>query len=270
MQPEAPATQVCGYQRELAARLLDPSAGALPDVTGARGCSAANRLDIYRNNVVVSLIGALAAIYPAIKEILGDDLFRALARDHVRSTPPATPLLFEYGRDFPGFLDEHAAFHGHPWLGDVARLERAWLDAYHAADAAPLSPAVLAGVPAERLMELRFVAHPAASILESPFPALGIFVAAREERGSIPGDLSVAEDALITRPLFEVEVRHLPAGGLVFLRNLLAGNTLGYAARQAFAASADFDLTAAIAGLLEAGVFTRITDATMPHGSTSS
>ena len=28
-----------------------------------------------------------------------------------------------------------------PWLADVARIERAWLDAYHAADAEPLAPA---------------------------------------------------------------------------------------------------------------------------------
>jgi hypothetical protein len=31
-------------------------------------------------------------------------------------------------------------------VGDVARIERAWLDAYHAADAEPLEPQALASI----------------------------------------------------------------------------------------------------------------------------
>ena len=41
-----------------------------------------------------------------------------------------------------------------PWLADTARIERAWLDAYHAADAEPLSAVALGSFPQERLAEL--------------------------------------------------------------------------------------------------------------------
>jgi putative DNA-binding protein len=36
--------------------------------------------NVYRNNVTVSLIDALVAIYPAVQRITGGDFFRAMAR----------------------------------------------------------------------------------------------------------------------------------------------------------------------------------------------
>ena len=78
-----------------------------------------------------------------------------MARFHVRATPPTSPLLFEYGRDFPDFIARYEHARAMPWLADVARIERAWLDAYHAADAEPLAPAALAAIPPDRLAEPR-------------------------------------------------------------------------------------------------------------------
>jgi hypothetical protein len=71
-------------------------------------------------------------------------------------------------------------------------------------------------------------------------------------------DASAAEDALITRPEFDVVVRHLPPGGAVFATCLLSGQPLGEAATSAVDASAEFDIAANIAGLIEAGAFTSI------------
>jgi len=66
--------------------------------------AAIKRYNVYRNNVTVSLINALAATYPAVQRITGVEFFRVMARFHVRATPPTSPLLFEYGRDFPAFI----------------------------------------------------------------------------------------------------------------------------------------------------------------------
>src|SRR5712691_3761341 len=150
-----------------AAGLTDPTCDTASVVAGPKGKAAAKRYNVYRNNVTVSLIEALAAIYPAIQRITGVDFFRAMARFHIRATPPISPLLFEYGRDFPTFIEQYEPARPMPWLADVARVERAWLDAYHAADAAPLSSDALAAVPPERLADLVFMAHPATRILRS-------------------------------------------------------------------------------------------------------
>jgi hypothetical protein len=247
------------YASAFASALIDPECETPTIVAGPAGKEAGKRYNVYRNNVTVSLIDALASIYPAVRRITGEDFFRAMARFHVRATPPQSPLLFEYGRDFPDFIERYEYAQPMPWLADTARLERAWLDAYHAEDAAPLSPEALASVAPKRLGDLVFTAHPATLIVRSPYAVVTIFAANRGEGPVGRIDASLVEDALITRPDAEVVVRHLPPGGATFLSSLMAGQSLGDAAGAALQASPTFDIATGIAGMIEAGAFTALT-----------
>jgi hypothetical protein len=243
------------YADILSPGLIDPEYPAPAGVIGPNGKRAALRYNIYRNNVTVSLIDALAAIFPATQRITGVEFFRAMARFHVRATPPTSPLLFEYGRDFPHFIETYECAQPMPWLADVARIERAWLDAYHAADMPPLAGSELAAIPPEALGDAVLKAHPATRIIRSEFPAVSIFVMNRGD-GPVERIRSIVpEDALVTRPDQEVDVRLLPPGGADFLTQLMSGDPLGEAAAAAFEASPDFDLAANIGGMIEAGVF---------------
>jgi hypothetical protein len=247
-----------GYAAGFAPALLDPGRAPPAFVSGPKGKTACKRYNVYRNNVTVSLINTLAATFPATMRITGVDFFRAMARFHVRTTPPTSPLLFEYGHGFPDFIERYEYAQSMPWLADVARIERAWLDAYHAADEEPLMPRALASIPAERLADTVLTPHPATRIVRSRFAAVSIFVA---NRSGGPMDRIKAtgpEDALATRPGLEVIVRHLPPGGAAFLSRLIAGETFGATAAAAFADCPQFDLSANIAGMLEAGAFTAI------------
>jgi hypothetical protein len=245
------------YAEAFAGALLDPGQATPAVIAGPRGKAAVKGYNVYRNNVTVSLIDALAAVYPATQRLTGREFFRAMARFHVRETPPASPLLFEYGRDFPDFIARYPYAASLPWLPDVARIERAWLDAYHAADAPPLAPAALASIAADALAAAVLTPHPATRILRSRFPAVSIFAANRTEP---PGRLEGTgpEDALVTRPGLEVTVRRLPPGGAAFLSELAAGTRFGAAASVALAEASGFDLAANIAGMLQAGAFTAI------------
>jgi hypothetical protein len=211
---------------------------------------------VYRNNVTVSLIDALASIYPAVQRITGTEFFRAMARFHVRATPPTSALLFEYGRDFPAFIEAYEYAKEMPWLADVARIERAWLDAYHAADVSVLSHEVFAAVEPDRLGELRFTPHPATRIVRSAYPAVAIFAMNRRDAPVSPICSNESEDALVTRPEEEVMVSQLPPGGAAFLGSLIAGEPLGVAVQAGFGESPLFDLQANLAGMLSAGAFT--------------
>jgi hypothetical protein len=229
----------------------------VPDDAGtAYGNGVQARYNVYRNNVTVSLIDALASIYPAVQRITGVDFFRAMARFHIRKTPPVSPLLFEYGRDFPSFIEQYEYAQSIPWLADVARIERAWLDAYHAADMPAMPAEVFAGVAESALGAMRFVVHPATRIVRSAFPAVTIFAMNRDGGTAEPIHSNDAEDALITRPGQEVIVSRLPAGGAVFLSSLAAGECLADAVAMAFDAAASFDLQANLAGMIPAGAFT--------------
>jgi len=252
-----PPEPVC-FTAAFAPALLDPKRTTPPVVTGPNGKAAGRRYDVYRNNVTVSLIDVLAAIYPAVQRLTGTDFFRAMARFHVRESPPTSPLLFDYGRGFPGFIARYEHARSIPWLADVARIERTWLDAYHARDAAPLAPAQLAAVAPERLAGLVFTPHPATQIVRSEFSAVTIYAAHRDGAAAGRIDASTPEDALITRPEFDIVVRHLPPGGAVFATCLRDGRPLGEAAAAALDAAPDFDIATNIAGLIEAGAFTSI------------
>lgn len=246
------------YAGDFASALMNPR-HPTPTIIGASaGKGAISRYNVYRNNVTVSLIDALAAIFPAVQRITGVELFRAMARQHVRATPPTSPLLLDYGRDFPALIESYQYARAMPWLADVARIERAWLDAYHAADAEPLTADALAAIPPERLAEAVFVPHPATRIMRSSCSAVTVFAANRGEGASGRIDASAPEDALITRPGTDVVVRHLPDAAAAFLTSLTAGRPLGEAAASALRSSPSFDLAANIAGLIQAGAFVSI------------
>jgi Putative DNA-binding domain len=253
--PSANARAPAGaaYAAAFSAALLEPDRETPALVSGPACKAAAKRYNVYRNNVMVSLIGALAAVYPAVQRITGVEFFRAMARFHIRATPPTSPLLFEYGQDFPAFIERYEYAQGMPWLADTARIERAWLDAYHAADAPALSVSDLASIPPERLADLVFTPHPATRVVRSHYAVVTIFAANREPAPVEDIDAGQAEDAVITRPEFDVIVRRLAPGEAEFLSALIAGRSLSEAAAAAVKAYSDFDIGMGLATLIESG-----------------
>lgn len=252
------------YAAQFAPGLLQPERTTPALARTANGASLVKRYNVHRNNVTVSLIEALAATFPAVQRITGTDFFRAMARFHIRATPPTSPMLFDYGRDFPAFIEAYPYAQEMPWLADVARIERAWLDAYHAADAAALTAQALAALPESALPDLVLQAHPATRMVRSPYPAVSIFAMNRQPGPVTPLIRSDAQNALVTRPDMDVEVAHLPDDAAHFLDLLLQGQPLGSAAADTFAPFPDFDLSAHLAALISAGTFAALPMETQP------
>ncbi|HEX8044185.1 putative DNA-binding domain-containing protein [Rhizobium sp.] len=245
-------------QREFAAALIDPDRAVPKGLTAWNGPRPERRFGVYRNNVAIGLIGALASRFPVAEKIVGKDFFTAMAHEFVRLHPPQSPLLLAYGDDFADFVEIFEPARDIDYLPDVIRLEAARGKAYHAADAAPLDPALLAAIEPERLASLTFALHPSASILRSPFPTVTIWAMNAGEMDLRPIDDWSGEDALVIRPEMTVQIHRLPEGGAAFLEMLAAGADLAVAMEAAVAAAPDFDLSANLAGALAAGVFTNI------------
>jgi hypothetical protein len=246
-------------QTEFARALLDADEPAPPALTSHTAQRPQKRFAVYRNNVVVSLVNALRNRFPATERIVGDEFFAAMARVFVTAHPPRSKILSEFGDDFPGFIAQFEPAAELPWLPDVARLEAARTRAYHAADAAPLSPDALAAIDPERIGELRIALHPSLQIVRSRFPVVTVWAmnAGEAELGAV--DFDDAQDALILRPHFDVSVRQLPQGGATFLLALAEGKTLAEAAGAALDDVPTFDLTANLAGLIASGAIAGVT-----------
>lgn len=125
-------------ERAFAAAIRDPLL-VPPDFLCAAGDRALpGRFAVYRNNVAVALIDSLRSRFPVTARLVGDDFFTASARIYASDHPPRDAVLIRWGDTFADFLASFPPAAGLPYLSDIARLETAWNQAYHAADALSL------------------------------------------------------------------------------------------------------------------------------------
>ncbi len=244
------------WPADIGGALLAPERPAPP------GVSRPERFAVYRNNVVVSLVEALAAAYPATKALVGERFFNAMAGVHVRAEPPTSPVLIHYGAGFPAFIEGFEPAARLPFLPDVARLERLWLLAYHGPEAAPIPLDVLARLPETALAEARLRLHPTAGLLASRHPMVSLW-AANTGRGAHEAvDLGRAETALVLRPHDRVEVHVLDRGLAAFVQALQGGQPLSAAADSALAVDPTFPLATTLGRLFVSGAVVGIDLAT--------
>lgn len=214
-------------QSDFTAALLDPGIAPPVGLSDPEGRPARRRFDVYRNNVVVGLMGALETAFPAVRSLVGEENFRVLARDHARAHPPRSPLMMHYGADMPAFLAGYEPVRHLRYLPDVARLELAMRRSYHAADATPLPAGELAAVAPEMLAGMRFRLAPAVEPIGSRWPLQAIRRFALDR--TAPKPTPMAEDVLVLRPEFDPFALAVPPGSARFVAALGDGATLGQA-----------------------------------------
>lgn len=254
-------------QRAFVAALRDPQAPPPADLAGRSAETPARRFDVYRNNVHASLTDVLAARFPVIERLVGETFFRAMARAFIDTALPRSPVLIEYGGDFADFIDTFPPVQSLPYLGDVARLEWVWHEAYHATDMDPLDigrlSSFLQSGEAADPARLTLTLHPSLRLVRSGWPVLEIWRTNTEDEQVRRVDLSTGSDVLVIRPKWDVTLWPLPPAGAVFINTLASGATLGEAADQAAYTDPAFDLTATLQLLLTAGCVTGLNTA---HG----
>lgn len=240
------------FAKDFSGALLNSALPKPQGVVGPDGKAAEKRFNVYRNNVAYSLIEALGKNYPAVKAQCGEARFNDAARLYLSQHPPRGKIMFELGLGFAEWLDGFApATAQMPWLADLARLERAFLAAYHAGDTPPLDPAVMATIAPEAFAELRFIKHSAAVLMASSYSIFTLLEAGRN--GAVVPEPLEAQTVLVTRPRLEVEVRALPKDVSQFMSEILQGASLAEAAAAGFQTNPEFDLSACLGGLLQSG-----------------
>lgn len=214
--------------------LLNPELPPPPGLKAWNGSDPGVRYAVYRNNVVMSLIDALADTFPVVRQLVGEAFFRAMACEYIYRHPPRSPVLARYGEGFADFVAGFEPAFCVPYLADVARLEWAWVCAFHAADARSLPVQEMAKLldQPERLPATRLLFAPSAHLLRSEFAVVSIWQAHQAD-GKLGGiDTMQAEAALVVRPQLEVQLIPLSLSAAVFLGELMTGRSLGTACEQ--------------------------------------
>lgn len=66
--------------------------------------SAPEKIGIYARGYFYRLLECMRAEFPALRELIGDELFETFVRSYLVNVPSKTPDLFDLSRDFPAFL----------------------------------------------------------------------------------------------------------------------------------------------------------------------
>ena len=210
------------------------------------------RFAVYRNNVAVSLTEALSKRFPVIQRLVGDAFFAAMARVYAEDHRPRSPVLLEWGDNFPDFLAAFPPLAAYPYMADVARIEFARGVAYHAADEAP--------APADQLMgrdpsTLHLRLHGSVQVLRLAHPAVAIWEL--NQPGTMPqrtGQTGPQIALILRNRAFDVLVHAIGQGDAEMIDRIMAGNSLLGAAEAAAEIEPGHDPQSLLVGLIQAGV----------------
>ena len=248
-------------QDRFASALISGDASAVAGSIIDDAPGAAARFGIYANHLRVTLIDALAATFPVVRQLVGDPFFRAIARRYVRAAPPAHPCLSAYGDGFPAFLAQVPEASSHRYLGDVARVEWAINEAWHAPDAPAIDADAAAGMIAAGFSDLGLRLHPSCRLVASPFPVDRIWQIHQSpcsEREAI--DLTAGGVRLLVhRRDDEVGWINLPPAGFALVESMIIDGSFRTALTLARAVDPGFDPAPVVAVLIEGGLISSIT-----------
>ncbi|MEQ9517924.1 MAG: DNA-binding domain-containing protein [Parvibaculum sp.] len=221
-----------------------------------RGIPLERRMDVYRNNVHASLIDALASAFSVVQKLVGEEFFRAMAREFLRMHMPRSRTLIGFGEEFPAFLDDFPPVATLAYLGDVARLECAWLRSYHAGNEGALGPQDFADVPEREMDGLVLTLHPGVQLFSSDFPVWSIWQSNQNGYDG-PKVAQKPESVLMMRPKFAVELHLVDVATIVFVEALADGRMLGDAVEAGMKVGASFDPSRILGLFLSGGGFSR-------------
>ena len=128
------------------------------------------RLDIYAQMYCARLLDVLQEDFPRVVAIVGEEQFREIGRSYLRQFPSTHPSLHHLGIHFAEFVTTQPVGISSPFLGDLARLERARLDVFDAPDAEPLRLEDLQAIPADAWATVHFRVIPALVTLICAWP----------------------------------------------------------------------------------------------------
>lgn len=206
--------------------------------------SASERVAIYANAYFYRLLDVLKEDFSCTYMVLGEVDFHNLITGYLIEYPPSEPSILYAGRHLSHYLAEFRTRHRAPcvkmpFLVDLARLEHACIEVFHAADAEALDQLALRRIPPESWPFLKIRLHPAAQIFDIEWRVDALMSAIKQGQ---PWDSPEHASAtiLVWKKDWQVHYRALEAGESAGLRTT--------------ADSADFaSICAALAGELAPG-----------------
>ena len=224
-----------------------------------KGEQADHRFALYRGNLSATWQKTLAAAYPVLQMLVGEEFFGGLAQAYGRAHPSDSGDLNRFGAHFGDFLQTFPHVADYPYLPDMARLEWALHRAHYAPGADGITPAQLAAVPPEQLEAARFVLHPACRLIAADWAVVPLWQAHQPDSGvEFPPDMAQPSHGLVLRPVWKTRLVPLGRAGHAALSVLAEGRAFGAALDAAFELDEDFDVAANLQQWMELALIVQI------------
>ncbi|WP_422060169.1 putative DNA-binding domain-containing protein [Sphingopyxis sp.] len=227
-------------QAAIVATLLKGPAQLPGDLFAGSEAAVLRGLRVHANTISHARLVALEETFPRARAYLGECHFNRLSRDFIESGGAGHRTLADVGAGFAAFLSD-------PIAADLARIEWAWLESYHAAEAPTLGLLDLAGLSETALLALSVRRHRAARSVSLASDAAPLLDAA-----FAVGTAQI----LITRPDADVRLFAIDPADAVALGRAEQNPTLGNLI--ALLGEMHPDGGAAIAVLIDAGAFEKV------------
>lgn len=158
-------THLAQLQSAFQSYLIDSEGGAvfIASVVDDPKLGAEKRLNIYFEAYRYRIIEALAAAYPKLKLLVGDDLFEQIARTYIADYPSTYQNIRWYGSHMRSHLLSFLP--QHPIVAEMAAFEWAISLVFDAEDAPELKLQDLAEVPPQDWVGLSFTFQPAIQVI---------------------------------------------------------------------------------------------------------
>jgi len=155
-----------GVAEGLAHESALPAGGLASLIAGDDRMTPVERVEVYANGYFYRLLDVLKEDFPATLAVAGADNFHNLVTGYLIEYPPTEPSIYHAGRDFADYLGTHPLLARWPYLADVARVERATFESFHAADAPALDAGALRALAPAAWPALALRAHPATRLVD--------------------------------------------------------------------------------------------------------
>ncbi|WP_081961046.1 putative DNA-binding domain-containing protein [Aquabacterium sp. NJ1] len=157
-------------------RPWDASQACWPALVAARLQTDATGLRAYQLNAQATAQRVIAAHYPTLQAMLGEDTLKALALILWQEAPPDRGDLGAWGAALPGLIERHPDLQTWPWLADCARLDWARHQCERAADA-NLDTRSLNLLAETEPEQLHLALKPCVQLLSSDWPVVALWQA---------------------------------------------------------------------------------------------
>jgi hypothetical protein len=229
---------------------------ARPYASVPAGVDLDARLSAYTDGYPARILESLREVFPATAKILGESSFQALVGRYRHHVPAGWCNLGRIGERLATHLRTDPLTNELPFLPDLAQLEWAVIECFHAEQVEPFDVSQCGEWGMDDWARARIVFQPGTTIVSSEWPIRALRAARDLERTEIDVDLiDRPEHVWIHRRGLDVSTRCVDTTEAGALVRLLAGATLGEVMAELTSANAGPEAVVALfAGWASAGL----------------